>query len=84
MHELSVALEVCRLAEEELGRERLADVTSLAVVVGEESCVEPANLVFCLEALLSKPPFGGAEPVIESAPGPDLRLAWMEVDDAAA
>jgi len=84
VHELSVALEVCRLAEERLGRERLADVTAVAVRVGTGSCVEPSNLEFCLEALLSSPPFGRAAPVIERVPGRDLQVAWMEVDDAAA
>lgn len=84
MHELSVALEVCRLAEEELGLERLADVRSLAVRVGRESCVERANLEFCLGALLSSPPFECAKAVVRSAPGRDVKLAWMEVDDAAA
>lgn len=81
MHEMSVALEVCRLAEEEVGAAALAAVTALGVEVGDESGVVVENLEFCLEALLSRPPFGRARPVMERRPGEVLRLAWLDVDD---
>ena len=56
MHEMSVALEVCRIAEQYAGRERLGDVVEVAVEVGDAAGVEIGNLEFCLEALLSAPP----------------------------
>jgi Zn finger protein HypA/HybF involved in hydrogenase expression len=81
MHELSLALEVCRLAEEYLEGNDPASLTLLGVEVGDDSNVEPENFRFCLEALLGAPPFGHAEARLMARPGPDLRLAYLEVDD---
>jgi Zn finger protein HypA/HybF involved in hydrogenase expression len=81
MHEMSLALEVCRLAEREVGREALGRVTTVAVVVGDGAGVERDNLAFCLETLLGIPPFRGARPVLVAAPGEELRLDYLELDD---
>ena len=81
MHEMSIALEVCRLAEERLGGEALSDVVAVGVEVGNEAGVEPESLAFCLEAVLATPPFRGARPVITRLPGDILRLSYLEVDD---
>ena len=81
MHELSLALEVCRRAEEVLVRERGASVRSIGVEVGEDAGVEVENFRFCLEALLSGPPLAGARAEIVPAEGGTLRLAYVEVDD---
>lgn len=81
MHELSLALEVCRLAEEHVGRAALPRVTAVGVVVGEDAGVERENLAFCLQALLAAPPFAGAEPVLIRSAGDDLRLDYLELDD---
>lgn len=81
MHELSIALEVCRMAEERLEPEELPLLVSVGLEIGEEAGLEPANLQFCLEALLAGPPFAGARPVITQLPGDTLRLAYLEVDD---
>ena len=81
MHEMSVALEVCRLAEERLGREALSGVVAVGVEVGDDAGIEPESLAFCLEAVLATPPFHGAKPVITRLPGDVLRLSYREVDD---
>jgi Zn finger protein HypA/HybF involved in hydrogenase expression len=81
MHELSIALEVCRMAEERLEPEELPLLVSVGLEIGEEAGLEPANLQFCLEALLAAPPFTGARPVITRLPGDALRLTYLEVDD---
>lgn len=81
MHELSVALEVCRMAEERLGRDVLPRVVAVGVEVGDDAGIEPENLTFCLEALLGAPPFRRATPRITRLPGDVLRLAYLEVDD---
>lgn len=84
MHELSVALEVCRMAEERLGPHALPRVTAVGIEVGDESGLEPENLTFCLEALLGAPPFRGATLRVTRLPGDVLRLAYLEVDDDAS
>ena len=81
MHELSVALEVCRMAEAKLGRDVLPQVVAVGVEVGDDTGLDPDNLAFCLEALLGAPPFRGATLRMERHPGDVLRLAYLEVDD---
>lgn len=81
MHEMSVALEVCRIAEAQVGRSALVDVREVAVEVGRSAGVEPANLEFCLEELLSRPPFGRARPVLIPRPGDVLRVRYLELED---
>lgn len=80
MHEMSVALEVCRLAETHLGL-AAPNLVGLGVTVGDDAGVEPENLAFCLEALLAEPPFLGAQPKILREPGDALHLSYLEVTD---
>jgi Zn finger protein HypA/HybF involved in hydrogenase expression len=81
MHELSIALDVCRIAESRVAPGAAANVVTVALEVGDDAGVELGNLEFCLQALLAQPPFGRATPVIERRPGDVLRVAYLEVDD---
>lgn len=83
MHELSVALEICRLAEDRLAPSELPRLITVALEVGCDSGLEPANLQFCLDSLLSAPPFAGARGIITPVPGDVLRLNYLEVDDGS-
>jgi Zn finger protein HypA/HybF involved in hydrogenase expression len=80
MHEMSMALEIGRIAEEKLG-ERSPQLVTVAVDVGDDAGVEPANLEFCLEAVFATPPFTGARPAILRCAGDVLRVAYLEIDD---
>lgn len=82
MHELSIAMEVCRMAEFALGGDthRLRRV---ALTVGDDAGVEPDNLAFCLDVLLTQPPFGTATAQLERCAGDVLRVDHYEVDDDA-
>lgn len=84
MHEMSVALEVCRLAEEQVGIDTLPRVSGLGLEVGERSGIAVENLVFCLESLLAIPPFRGARAEIERSAGAALRLQWLEIEDESS
>jgi hypothetical protein len=81
VHELSIALDVCRIAEEHVGSEALARVTAIGLDVGDRSGIEIDNLEFCLEALLGSPPFGSGVPVIQRLAGDELRVTYVEVDE---
>jgi Zn finger protein HypA/HybF involved in hydrogenase expression len=81
MHEMSIAMEICRMAEERLGPERLGELVGVGVDVGDDAGVEVGSLEFCLEALLAQPPFAGGRPVIRRLPGDVLQLSYLEVDD---
>lgn len=80
MHEMSLALEVARLVERELSAHP-GRLLRVGVEVGDGAGVEPANLAFCLEAVLAPPPFGGAEAILTRVAGDTLRLDYLEVDD---
>ena len=81
MHDLSLALEVCRQAEDVLARAGGVAVQRVAVEVGTEAGVELENFRFCLDTLMQAPPFRGAPAELVTVGGSDLRLAWVEVDD---
>lgn len=81
MHEMSLALEICRITEDQVGRDALPWVREVGLLVGTDAGVEPDNLEFCLDALLSHPPFAGARVCMELEPGDDLRVTYLEVED---
>ena len=81
MHELSLALEVCRLAGDVMAREHATSVRSIGVAVGADAGIELENFRFCLDALLLEPPFVGARAELQPVPGDVLRLSFVEVDD---
>ena len=81
MHELSVALEICRIAEERLGPAQAGRLRTVGVEIGEQAGIESGNLTFCLEALLAAPPFGAARPAVTRLPGDALRVSYLEIDD---
>lgn len=81
MHELSIAVEVCRIAEERLGTREASRLRVVALEVGHDAGLEVDNLAFCLEALLAQPPFGNGRPKVSRVSGDDLRIDYLEVDD---
>ena len=81
MHEMSVAMEVCRLAEERLAPAELPQLITVGLDVGDDSGLEPDNLLFCLEALLAAPPFRQARPEMTRCRGDVLRVTYLELDD---
>ena len=81
MHELSLALEVCRMTAEVLEREGGVAVRAIGVEIGSDAGVEPESFRFCLETLLQEPPLAGARAVFEPVDGDALRLTYVEVDD---
>ena len=81
MHELSVAIEVCRMMEARLGRDASPRLRRVGLMVGDDAGIEPANLSFCLDALLAQPPFGAASALLTRCSGDALRVDYYEVDD---
>ena len=81
MHEFSVALEICRLAQAQAPAGQLEQLVRVGVEVGDEAGVEPESLSFCLETLLAQPPFRQARPVIRRTAGDALFLEYLEFDD---
>jgi Zn finger protein HypA/HybF involved in hydrogenase expression len=84
MHELSVAMAVCQMAEDRVGGTALPYVTRIGLTVGDEAGIDPSNLAFCLDALLATPPFTGARAELTRCAGDALRVDYLEVDDDRA
>lgn len=82
MHEMSLALDACRIVEETVGSERAGLVREVAIVVGDRSGVEIESFRFCMEALLAQPPFASAGLVLQRTAGDELRVDYLEVEDA--
>ncbi len=80
MHEMSIALEIARIAEAKLGASA-GELVTVAVEVGDRAGVEPSSLEFCLDAVFATPPFRGAKGTIVPASGDVLQVAYLEVDD---
>ena len=81
MHEMSIALEVCRIAEARLAHDELDRLVGVGVVVGDEAGIEPANLQFCLDVLLTHPPFRAATAKIARCTGDALRVDYLEINE---
>lgn len=82
MHEMGVALEICRIAEQHVGTPAAGQLTGVGLIVGDNAGVERSSLEFCLTTLLAQPPFAGASVHITSEAGDTLRVDYLEVDDA--
>ena len=80
MHEMSVAMEICRIVEQKFDPAAGALVT-VGVEIGDDAGLEVDNLTFCLEALLSLPPFGAPRLDVDRKPGDVLRVSYLELDD---
>jgi Zn finger protein HypA/HybF involved in hydrogenase expression len=81
MHEMSIAMEICRIAEAQVGSEAASGIRRIVVLVGDDSGIERDNLSFCLDALVTMPPFQNAKAEIVAARGDVLRVDYLEVDD---
>lgn len=81
MHELSLAAEICRIAERTVGPGRAARVVTVGIEIGDDAGVEPGNLEFCLGVLLKEPPFQHAAPRVSCIRGSELRVTYLEVDE---
>jgi len=81
VHELSLALEVCRMAGDVLERAGGVSISAIGVEVGEDAGVELDNFRFCLDTLITEPPFREARAELLPAPGDTLRLTYVEVED---
>jgi Zn finger protein HypA/HybF involved in hydrogenase expression len=82
MHEMSIAMAICQMAEDRLGPNALKQVTRVGLTVGDQSGIELGSLEFCLDTLLAAPPFAGAKTVITRSADDALHLDYFEVDDA--
>ena len=81
MHEMSVAMEICDIAERAIGDRSPRCITGVVVDVGDDAGIEVQNLEFCLGVLLQSPPFVAARATVRRGAGDMLRVDSVEVDE---
>ncbi|RME34367.1 MAG: hydrogenase maturation nickel metallochaperone HypA [Gammaproteobacteria bacterium] len=69
MHELSLALELRTLIEQQASQDGFRRVHRVRLAVGMLSCVEPEAMRFCFDDAMQGGPAEGAELDIERIPG---------------
>ena len=69
------------MAGDVLEREGGVAVRAIGVEVGTDAGVELDNFRFCLNALLTEPPFVGARAELQPVLGDTMRLTFVEVED---
>ena len=78
---MSVAMEVCAIAERAIAGRSPSCITEVVVEVGDLAGIEIQNLEFCLDTLLRTPPFTRAHAVVRRERGDVLRVASVEIDE---
>ena len=81
MHEMSVAREICRIAQRHVDEDDIERIVTVGIELGDDAGVEAGSLRFCLEVLLSQPPFARAKPELVRCGGDTLRVTHLEVED---
>lgn len=71
------------MAHERVGSARLPCLRAVGLRVGSQAGLVVENLEFCLEVLLSQPPFQGARPEVERCPGDVLQLEYLVLDEGS-
>ncbi len=81
MHELSLAIEVCRIAESRLEPGDVPRLRAVGVDLGATPTSKSRTSASASRRCSSAPPFEGRGPSWNCCPGDDLRVAYLEVDD---
>jgi hydrogenase nickel incorporation protein HypA/HybF len=81
MHELSIAISLIELAQEEAERLGNARVSSVHVKLGCLAGVAKEALLFSYDLACEGTPLEGSELIIEETPGRELQLAAMEIQE---
>ena len=79
MHELSIAMSILDLAEEEALKHDGARVSAIHVKIGEMSGVVAQALTNAYELAREQTPFEQCRLVIEQTPGTELQVAALEL-----
>ena len=68
MHEMGIAMEVLRIIQEHLPKDRAVRVVKITLKIGKLTAVIPETFKFCMQAITQDTPAQGAEIVINEVP----------------
>ncbi len=81
MHEMGIASSVMEAVRTEMAARAGARVAAIGLRIGELSAVDEGSLRFCFEALARETEFQWTELKIEHTSGPELDLAYLELEE---
>ena len=83
MHELSIAMSIVDLATEEAQRQGAVRVEAVHLKLGALSGVVKEALLFSWDLACRETPVEGAKLSVEEAPGPELEVTALEIEDTS-
>lgn len=84
MHEMGIASSVLEAVHRELHRYPGQRATKVGVRVGQFAGVDAESLRFCFDVLAKDSPLAPLEIEIETSPGDELDMAYLELDEVPA
>jgi len=79
MHELSIAMSILEIAEEEAGKHQGEAVAAIHIRIGNMAGVVPQALLSAFELAREQTAFERCSLVVEEVPGTELQLAALEL-----
>jgi hydrogenase nickel incorporation protein HypA/HybF len=79
MHELSIAMSILDIAQEEVDRRGNPRVEAIHLRIGKMSGIVKEALLAAYELASEQTPFAQARLVIEDVPGSELQMSAMEL-----
>ena len=80
MHELSIAMNIVEIAEEELARQGGLRVRTIHIRVGSRACIAKEALSFSFGLACEGTVAEGSRLIVEDAEGLDLDVIRMEIE----
>lgn len=84
MHEMGIASSVLEAVHRELHRYPGQRATKVGVRVGQFAGVDAESLRFCFDVLAKDSPLAPLKIEIETSPGDELDMAYLELDEVPA
>jgi hydrogenase nickel incorporation protein HypA/HybF len=81
MHELSIAVNIVEIASEEAARLSAGKVDAVHLKLGALAGVVKESLLFCWDIASAESPMAGSRLAIEEAPGRELQITALEIED---
>ena len=81
MHEMGIASSVLEAVEAEAALRKACRIASIGLRIGDLAAVDEDSLRFCFEVLTKDTDFEQTAIKIERTPGPELDLAYLEVEE---
>jgi hydrogenase nickel incorporation protein HypA/HybF len=81
MHEMGIASSIMEAVATEVAQRAPCRVVAIGLRIGDLAAVDEESLRFCFEVLVRDTEFAGTHLRVERTPGPELDLAYLELEE---